>query len=59
MVTVKLESGHFEASLRIPLDDTAEKHKAYIDRWLMLIETGLKQGIEELEATLSKEIKSP
>lgn len=50
VLSVRLESGAFESTLRVPLDKTKVKegHKA-VDNWLKAIEFGLRHGVQNME----------
>lgn len=56
ILSVKLDNGDFEASVRVPLNDQ-ENFDTYIARWLKLVHTALIHGVEEMQATLTTEKK--
>jgi len=52
VLSVKLESGDFECSLRMPIDATSDEMNRTVASWLVLIETGLKIGATRIAANL-------
>jgi hypothetical protein len=54
VLSVKLEGGGFESSVRVPLKPgmTAADFDQHVERWLALMKHGLAAGILELNAVL-------
>lgn len=47
IVTVKLESGRFDSTIRVPLFATAEQRDKFIGAWFKLMEEGIKMGVPD------------
>ncbi len=55
VLSVKLESGQFEASIRVPLTpDTTKNFDKHVADWLMLTHTALQRGVLAMDATLAE-----
>lgn len=54
ILSVRLESGQFETSIRVPIKPgmKADDFKKYTERWLELALTGLQVGVESMELTM-------
>jgi hypothetical protein len=52
--SVKLESGNFESTLRLPLREDKAAMQNIVAQWLTLIETGLKTGATLMMVTLEE-----
>jgi len=57
ILSVRLRSGTFEASVSVPINDGASESdfNDVVARWLALTATALKHGVSEMRATLTKE----
>lgn len=44
IVSLRLESGRFESTVRVPLFAKYEDKQEFVDRWLLLMESVLKCG---------------
>lgn len=53
VLSIRLESGSFETTLRCPLIDAASTER-HIATWLELIHTAMIKGVERMQATLAE-----
>ncbi len=62
-LSVKLASGHFETTLRVPflVGESKEEMQDTVDRWLVMIATCLQQGVKEMSLSFAPrgETKEP
>ena len=54
-LSVKLASGHFDTTLRVPflVGESKETMQRTVDRWLAMIATCLQQGVEEMSLSFA------
>jgi hypothetical protein len=59
VLSIKLESGAFEASVRIPIEENTKSQdfNDAVARWLALTATALQHGVSEMKATLEQATK--
>lgn len=59
ILSVKLKSGTFEASVTVPISDGTNESdfNDVVARWLALTATALRHGVSEMRATLTEEEK--
>lgn len=54
ILSVKLQNGSFETSLRVPVPCTVEKGRIAMEQWLEFAMTGLRIGALEMTAGLGE-----
>ena len=57
--SVRLESGDYESSVRVPLSLDPAEQKVIVSQWLELMATGLRIGATMINADLADPQKSP
>lgn len=55
ILSIKLASGDFESSLKLPLPATKEQMGVAVERWMAMAFTALEMRVEQMVLTLPKE----
>lgn len=55
--SVRLASGGFSSELTIPLPTTKEEQAHAVERWLDLMATSFRIGVEQMDAVIAKAVE--